>query len=314
MKDVSELFFLGAQIVEIVLVGFDLERHPLDDLDAVATDARALARVVREDPDLLNAEIGENLGADAVVAKVRAEAELMIRLDGIEALLILEFVGLDLVLEADAATFLPHVENDPGTRLRDHPHRGIELLAAIAAHRAESITGQTFAMHANQDRFVSGRSRPTRVPYGRRDRCRSRRRSLRIRRIWSASSRPPTDERAARSESVGDEVLDRDDLEVVLLAELDQVGQPRHRPVVLHDLADHAGRMQPASLARVDRAFGLADATKNAALARAQREDVTGTDDIRAASHRRSRPASRCAHDPRRRSPSSRLRGPRSRS
>ena len=134
MKDVSELFFFGLQVVEIILVGFDLKRNPLNDLNTVPTDARPLARVIREDPDLLNTEVGQNLSADTVVTKVSTKAELVIRLDGVQTFFILEFVGLDLVLEAYAATFLPHVENDSGTGLGNDPHGCIDLLAAVTAH------------------------------------------------------------------------------------------------------------------------------------------------------------------------------------
>ncbi len=86
MENVPELLLLGAQVVQVVLVGLDLERHALDDLEAVALDARALPRVVGDEADLPDAEIGEDLGADAVVAQVGGEAELLVGLDGVEPL------------------------------------------------------------------------------------------------------------------------------------------------------------------------------------------------------------------------------------
>ena len=58
--------------------------------------------------------------------------------------------------------------------------------------------------------------------------------------------------------------------------ELHQVGQARHRAVVVHDLADHAGGRQAREPRQVDGALGLAGAPQHAALARAQREDVAG--------------------------------------
>ena len=79
---------------------------------------------------------------------------------------------------------------------------------------------------------------------------------------------------------VGDQVLDRAELEAVLLAELDEVGHARHRAVLLHDLADHAGRRQAREPREVDRALGLARALERAAGARAQREDVAGLHDV----------------------------------
>ena len=58
------------------------------------------------------------------------------------------------------------------------------------------------------------------------------------------------------------------------LAELDQVGHARHGAVVVHDLADDAGGLEPGQAREVHRALGLARAPQHAALARAQRENV----------------------------------------
>src|SRR3546814_4765395 len=44
--------------------------------------------------------------------------------------------------------------------------------------------------------------------------------------------------------AVGDQVSDGADLQPVQLGEADQVRQPGHGAVVIHDLADHAGRVQ----------------------------------------------------------------------
>jgi len=45
--------------------------------------------------------------------------------------------------------------------------------------------------------------------------------------------------------AIGDEVADRADLQSMLAGELDQVREAGHRPVLVHDLADHAGRVEP---------------------------------------------------------------------
>ena len=44
---------------------------------------------------------------------------------------------------------------------------------------------------------------------------------------------------------VGDQVGDGCDLEAMAGGESDEVGKPRHGPVVIHDLADHAGGIEP---------------------------------------------------------------------
>ena len=50
--------------------------------------------------------------------------------------------------------------------------------------------------------------------------------------------------------AIGDQVGDRADLQAVQLGERHQVRQPGHGAVVVHDLADHAGRVQPGQRAR----------------------------------------------------------------
>ena len=80
-----------------------------------------------------------------------------------------------------------------------------------------------------------------------------------------------------------DQVGDGDQLQPVPLAVRDQVGDARHRPVLVHDLADDARRDQPREAREVDRRLGLAGAQQHAAVTRAQREDMAGLDEIVAA-------------------------------
>ena len=77
-----------------------------------------------------------------------------------------------------------------------------------------------------------------------------------------------------------DEVGDGDHLQPVPLAVRDEIVDAGHRPVVVHDLADHAGRVQAGEPREVDRRLGLADALEHAAGLRAQREHVTGLHEI----------------------------------
>ena len=63
----------------------------------------------------------------------------------------------------------------------------------------------------------------------------------------------------------------------------DQVGQPRHGAVVFHDLADHAGGLAARKARDIDRRLGMAGAHQHAAVAGAQREDVTRRRDMRGA-------------------------------
>ena len=59
-----------------------------------------------------------------------------------------------------------------------------------------------------------------------------------------------------------------------------EVGHARHRAVVVHDLADHAGRVQAGQPREVDRRLGLAGALEHAAGLGLEREDVAGLDEV----------------------------------
>ncbi len=80
--------------------------------------------------------------------------------------------------------------------------------------------------------------------------------------------------------AIGDQVADRADLQPVRLGEGDQIVHPRHRPVVLHDLADHARRVEPGKPRDIDRRLGMPGAHQHAAVARDQREDMAGRHDL----------------------------------
>ena len=66
------------------------------------------------------------------------------------------------------------------------------------------------------------------------------------------------------------------DLEPVALRERDQVGQPRHGAVVVHDLADDACRIEPGEAGEIDGGLGMAGADQHAAVLGDQREHVAG--------------------------------------
>ena len=80
--------------------------------------------------------------------------------------------------------------------------------------------------------------------------------------------------------AVLDQVGDRDELDPVLPAERDQIGDACHRSVVLHHLADHPGGDQTREPREIDGGLGVADALEHAAAARPQREDVAGLDEV----------------------------------
>src|SRR5262249_51282031 len=149
-QEVSELRLLGPEVVDVARVGLDLERGARHDGDAVGLEPGDLLRVVGQQAHALDAEVAQDLGADAVVAQIFLEAELEVRLYRV-APAILQGVRADLVRQADAPALLVQVDQDAGTRLRDQLERPGELLAAVAALRPEDVAGEALGVQADED-------------------------------------------------------------------------------------------------------------------------------------------------------------------
>ena len=60
---------------------------------------------------------------------------------------------MDLRLESDPAPLLAHVEEDAVALALDLLHGGLELATTVAAPRTENITGEAFAVDADERRF-----------------------------------------------------------------------------------------------------------------------------------------------------------------
>ena len=152
----------------------DVQRDPLDDLETVALEAAVLRGVVRHQPHRRDAEVDEDLRADAVLARVGREAELDVRLDGVAAL-VLQGVRAQLVAEADAAALVAAQVDDDAAALGGDPlERAVELHAAVAAHRAEHVAGEALGVHAHEHVVGARRPRRARTRGARRRRAGSR--------------------------------------------------------------------------------------------------------------------------------------------
>src|ERR1700694_4198053 len=148
LEKMSKLVFLGLQVALVVRIGFDADRDALDDLQTESFESVNLLGVVRQQPDLSNAEVVDDLAADAVVAFVCRVAQSLIRLDGIEAR-VLEVVGVQLVEQPDTATLLvADVQDHAGAVGGDRFHRGMELCAAVAAQAAENVAGEALRVRS----------------------------------------------------------------------------------------------------------------------------------------------------------------------
>src|SRR5262249_9570039 len=70
------------------------------------------------------------------------------------------------------------------------------------------------------------------------------------------------------------------DLEAVQLREGDEIRQPRHRAIVVHDLADHARRVQTGETRNVDGRLRVARAYERTAVPGDKGENVARHDDV----------------------------------
>ena len=127
---------LGAQIALVVPVRREDVGHALGDGDAAAIERGDLLGVVGQQADAQEAQLAQHLGGREVDALVGVEAELLVGIDGVETG-ILELVGAQLVDQADAAAFLREIEQNAATGAGDLADRAAQLIAAIAAQRAE---------------------------------------------------------------------------------------------------------------------------------------------------------------------------------
>src|SRR4051794_3651424 len=139
-EEMPELVALGVEIALSLRDGRGDDRDLVDDAEVVAVidEGVGLLGVVREQSDLRQAQVLEDLQADPVVAGVRPVAEGEVGLDGVEAL-VLEVVRADLLDQADPAPFLGQVDEGPRPLVPDHGQRHVELVPAIAPQRVEQV-------------------------------------------------------------------------------------------------------------------------------------------------------------------------------
>ena len=76
--------------------------------------------------------------------------------------------------------------------------------------------------------------------------------------------------------AVLDQVGDGADFQTVFFGKNQQVGQPGHGAIVLHDLADHRGGGATGHGGQIATGFGVTGAHQHAAVNRLQRKDMAG--------------------------------------
>src|SRR3990172_8761479 len=102
VDEVAQFVALGLEVAPVVDVGRGHDRDALHDFEAIALEAGTLGGVVRQQANAREAQVEQDLHADAVVAAVGGEAQRLVGLDGVQPVALLEGISLDLVVEADA--------------------------------------------------------------------------------------------------------------------------------------------------------------------------------------------------------------------
>ena len=264
---------LGLQVAQVVLIGGDDDRHDLVDLQPVALQPCALERVVGHQPHVLDAHFADDARPDAVVAFVDAEAQPDVGVDRVEPF-VLELVSFDFIAEADAASLLLEVDDGTLALPFDHAHRLVQLVAAVAAARAEDVARGARRMHARQHRFVF---RP--LAFGERHVLQPvallpERRDAEVAPCGRQVDGLALLDDGFFAQPVFDERCDRNDLEAELPGDLRQLRQARHRAVLVHDLDQCACGLQAGQPGEVYRGLGMPRTAQHAFLAGTQRVDV----------------------------------------
>ena len=193
---------------------------------------------------------------------------------------VLQLICLELVQETDPPALLIEVHHDAAPLRGDHPHGGLQLPATVAPPRAEHVAGETLGVHPHQHLGPVPH-----VPVHQRDV---------LRRVHIVAVAEDAElavgggqprlghpmHQPLVGQPVRHELRHRNEREPVPGRDALEIGPPRHRPVGVQYLADHARRVEPREARQVHARLGLADALQHAPRPRPQREHVPGTPQV----------------------------------
>ena len=69
----TQLVLLGLQIATILLIGWDLNGYPFNDAQTIALQTNHFLGIVGQKSNLPDAQVNQDLGADAVMPQVGPE-------------------------------------------------------------------------------------------------------------------------------------------------------------------------------------------------------------------------------------------------
>ena len=122
----------------------EAEGHLIGDADAVAFESDDFFRMIGEDVNVLEAEVDQDLRADAAFVLDHALARrLAIELAALVKMNLREHARLFGGFDAEAASCVMQVEKDAAIFLGDGFQRARDKLRAVASRGTENVTGET---------------------------------------------------------------------------------------------------------------------------------------------------------------------------
>src|ERR1700738_4970316 len=117
----AKFFFFNPQILNVALMRGHLNWPSFHDFNAIAFQTSDLLGIISQQAYSCDAQVAENLGANAIVTQILFKAQVEIGFNGIESL-ILQRVRADLISEPNPTPFLMQIDEDPLTLLGNHSH------------------------------------------------------------------------------------------------------------------------------------------------------------------------------------------------
>ena len=143
LEMVSGAHGLGFQIGLVMAVGGKGVGNPFSYFDIVTFQSLDLGRVVGHQPHLVETATAQHVGGNPEKPLIGVETQLFIGLEGVEAV-ILKGISAEFIGQADTPAFLGKIEQNAGASFAFRHCRqcAAQLIAAIAAQRAEKIAGE----------------------------------------------------------------------------------------------------------------------------------------------------------------------------
>src|SRR6202453_2896356 len=239
-----------------------VERFDRSDLDAEPGKTDVGAWIVGAQPDRGNPEVAQDLGAQSdftplalarIVGAVRVSAA-QVRRHARRAVAQIDegpaSLGLETVQNLGDGAGAENIAKDISTM---QPRRHVAAIADRSVHESKMQDGIEWRAIRVTLKLADGR--------------------------LNRKGGDPLDQLLARL-PIGDEIRDRNALDLVLIGEGLDLGSDHHGAVVIGELADHGDRRQARKLAKVDGGLGMAGAHEHAPILGDKGKDMAGTDEV----------------------------------